>query len=330
MSWVIWRQYRVTAAIAGAILAAFAVLFLITGLQDAAQWHTALARCAKNGTCGNLAQTVTLGTGVVYALSLLTLVVPLLFGMFWGAPAVARERETGTVQFAWTQSVTRRSWLSAKTGWLLLAGAVFGGAVAGIVTWWYSPLNALNQYQFAQGRFDIEGIVPIGYAVFAVALGLTAGALIGRSLPALAVTAGVFLAVRLAVTYGLRVHYLPAVTTIYKVGQGLALKGAYWQLAQGVVLPNGQLTTNISVGPGFIVTGFHGPGLPAACQVSQGGSGQMNATFACLTRLGYRSFTTYQPGYRFWPFQFIETGIFVALAAALIAVTFFVVRRRDA
>ena len=44
----------------------------------------------------------------------------------------------------------------------------------------------------------------------------------------------------------------------------------------------------------------------------------------------YRSFTTCQPGYRFWPFQFIETGIFVALAAVLIAVTFFVVRRRDA
>jgi hypothetical protein len=51
---------------------------------------------------------------------------------------------------------------------------------------------------------------------------------------------------------------------------------------------------------------------------------------AAMARLGYRSFTTYQPGYRFWPFQFIETGIFVALAAVLIAVTFFVVRRRDA
>jgi hypothetical protein len=330
MTWVIWRQYRVTAAIAGAILAAFAVLFLITGLQEAAQWHTALTHCAKNGTCGNLAQTVTLGTGVVYALALLTLAVPLLFGMFWGAPAVARERETGTVQFAWTQSVTRRRWLSAKTGWLLLAGAVFGGAVGGIVTWWYAPLNALNQYQFTQGRFDIEGIVPIGYAVFAVALGITAGALIGRSLPALAVTAGVFLAVRLAVTYGLRVHYLPAVTTIYKAGQGLVLKGAYWQLAQGVVLPSGQLTTNINVGPGFIQTGFHGPSLPASCQALMGPGQMMNPVFACLTRLGYRSFTTYQPGYRFWPFQFIETGIFVALAAVLVAVTFLVVRRRDA
>ena len=250
MTWVIWRQYRVTAAIAGAILAAFAVLFLITGLQDAAQWHAALANCAKNGTCDSLAQIVSLGSGPVYALTLLTLAVPLLFGMFWGSPAVARERETGTVQFAWTQSVTRWRWLSVKTGWLLLAGAVFGGAVAGILTWWYAPLNALKQGQFTPGFFDIQGIVPIGYAVFAVALGIAAGTLIGRSLPALAVTAGVFLAVRLAVTYWVRVHYVPAVTTIYSVTRSFTPKGASWPLAQGVVLPGGQLTASTERRPG--------------------------------------------------------------------------------
>jgi ABC-type transport system involved in multi-copper enzyme maturation permease subunit len=325
MTWVIWRQYRATAGIAGAILAAFAALLVITGLQDAARWHTALVSCAKDGTCGNLAQTVSLGGGALGALTFLTLAVPLLFGMFWGGPAVARERETGTMQFAWTQSVTRRRWLSVKTGWLLLAGAVFGGAVAGAITWWYAPVNALHHGQFTQGYFDIQGIVPIGYAVFAVALGIAAGTLIGRSLSALAVTGGVFLAIRLAVTYGVRVHYMPAVTTIYSVTQNFTPKGAFWPLAQGVVLPGGQLSTGMSAGPGSIMSAPGAPLIPASCQ-----QGQISSTLACMARLGYRSFTTYQPGYRFWPFQFIETGIFLALAAALIAVTFLVIRRKDA
>jgi hypothetical protein len=38
----------------------------------------------------------------------------------------------------------------------------------------------------------------------------------------------------------------------------------------------------------------------------------------------------YQPAGRYWSFQFIETGIFVALAVALVAVTVIVMRRHDA
>jgi hypothetical protein len=322
VTWVIWRQYRVTAAVASALLAAFAVLLLITGLQDAGRWHAALTTCARNGTCATLPRTVPLGSGMLDTLTMLTVTVPLLFGMFWGSPAVAREQETGTTQFAWMQSVTRRRWLAVKAGWLLLAAAVFGGAVAGIVTWWYAPLNALHHSQFWPGDFDIQGIVPIGYAVFAVALGIAAGTLIGRSLPALAVTGGIFLAIRLPVTYWVRVHYMPAVTTIYSVTQSLASKGAFWPIARGVVLPGGQLSTSLDVGPGYIAGS-----VPASCSQPHE---HISARLACMVRLGYRSFATGQPGYRFWPFQFIETGIFVALAAVLIAVTFLVVTRRDA
>jgi hypothetical protein len=158
-----------------------------------------------------------------------------------------------------------------------------------------------------------------------VALGIAAGTLIGRSLPALAVTAGVFLAVRLAVTYWVRVHFMPAVTTIHSVTQSFTPKGASWQLAQGVVLPGGQLTTELIANPSTLQQN-PGAAFPASCN----GNGQISSTLACLAHLGYRSFTTYQPGYRFWPFQFIETGIFVALAATLVGVTFLVVRRRDA
>ena len=53
-------------------------------------------------------------------------------------------------------------------------------------------------------------------------------------------------------------------------------------------------------------------------------------TMSCLTAHGYRGFITYQPASRYWAFQGIETGIFVLLAAALIAVTAIAVIRRDA
>jgi hypothetical protein len=59
------------------------------------------------------------------------------------------------------------------------------------------------------------------------------------------------------------------------------------------------------------------------------GPGQ-DPLFPCLTRHGYARYLTYQPAARYWPFQFIEAGIFVALAAAAIAVAFAVINRHDA
>jgi len=54
------------------------------------------------------------------------------------------------------------------------------------------------------------------------------------------------------------------------------------------------------------------------------------ATLSCMQSAGFRQFVTYQPADRYWIFQGIEAGIFVALAAALLAVTFYVIRHRDA
>jgi hypothetical protein len=45
---------------------------------------------------------------------------------------------------------------------------------------------------------------------------------------------------------------------------------------------------------------------------------------------GWRGFATYQPASRYWPFQGIEAGIYLLLAAALVAGTFAIIRRRDA
>src|SRR6185369_15513722 len=124
MTWLVWRQHRIQLLIGAAILAVFAVLLLVTGLQMASQWHSALVACTATHSCGDQGG-LFLGNRAVGFLVITTLGAPVLAGLFWGAPLVAAELETGTSQFAWMQSITRRRWLAIKAGWMLVAAAVW-------------------------------------------------------------------------------------------------------------------------------------------------------------------------------------------------------------
>ena len=107
MTWLVWRQYRWQAAIAALLLAAFATALIVTGLQMASHWHSLLSTCANSSAC-----TVSLGSTLGHDLVVLSLAVPVILGFLWGAPLVAHELETGTVNFAWAQSVTKARWLT--------------------------------------------------------------------------------------------------------------------------------------------------------------------------------------------------------------------------
>jgi hypothetical protein len=260
----------------------------------------------------------------------LTLLVPCLLGVFWGGPLVAREVETGTTQFTWMQSVSRRRWVAVKVGWALLAAAAWGGAVSALVTWWSSPLNALQHQNFQPGQFDVQGVVPVGYALFAVALGIAAGAVLRRTLPALATTVGVFAALRVVIAIYARPHYMAAITKTYTLAFThpiLSLPGSYWQLSQGVLVPAGQSASSAAHGAVGVSLNGTVVSLPSACRPLLGQGPQK--VFSCLADHGYRAFISYQPASRYWPFQGIETGIFAVLAAALIAVAVIAVTRRD-
>ena len=224
MTWLVWRQHRVQYCVGAALLAAFAVLIVITGAQVAHQYQAAQAACAAGQGCRHLGG-LFLGSHVVGFLVISTLGAPALVGLFWGAPLVAAEAEAGTTQFAWMQSVTRRRWLTVKIGWMLLAAAVWGGVISALVTWWSGPDNAQQLDAFNPGRFDIMGLVPVAYSVFAVALGIAAGAVTRRILPAMALTLAGFIAVRMAVAFWLRPHYMSAVTVFYKATSGFTPAG---------------------------------------------------------------------------------------------------------
>jgi hypothetical protein len=136
----------------------------------------------------------------------------MLVGMFWGAPLVAREIEHGTHRLVWTQGVSRLRWAATKIGLVAIGVLGITAIYAGMLTWWIAPVMRTSGQQFSYVFFDIHGIVVFGYVVFALALGVFAGAVTGRLLPAMATTVVGFLGMRLVVMLVARNHYRPTET----------------------------------------------------------------------------------------------------------------------
>jgi hypothetical protein len=310
---LVWRLHRNQAFVAVGALAVLTVILLVTGITMADDYRNALASCAAQ-SCGNLpSSSLFRGDGAMMDLVDATIAVPLLFGLFWGAPLLAKEFEDGTHNLAWTQGVSRRRWLRANIAWSLIAAALWGAALAALVSWWRFPENALDS-RF--GAFDIQGIVPVAYALFAVTLGVAVGSVARRVLPSLAATLGIFVAIRVAVGLYLRPHFLTPVTKVLPL-LGSSPAGA-WVISSDMVNGHGQ---NLGAGWDFNE-------LPAACGNAFPGGKGLNGP--CLAAHGFHQILTYQPNSRFWAFQGIEAGIFLVLAVVLVGFTFWWVRSRDA
>jgi hypothetical protein len=208
--WLTWRHFRSQAVVVGGVMALVAVIVLVSGLSILHQYHSCEAIRACNSS--EFTNTNPKLQGVLQAL---LLVAPALVGIFWGAPLIARDLETGTYRLGWTQSVTRRRWLAIKLAIVGFAAVAVGGLLSLMVTWWFSPMDTVTAQQF--GTFDSRGVVPIGYALFAFALGVTAGVLWRRTLPAMASTLVAYVAVRTTEGQYLRSHLLPAVHAVVPV-----------------------------------------------------------------------------------------------------------------
>jgi ABC-type transport system involved in multi-copper enzyme maturation permease subunit len=318
MNFLVWRLHRNQVYWATGALAALAVLLLITGVAMANDYHSFLASCGATGICDQAGSILFRGDGAIIDVVNATLIVPLLFGLFWAAPLVAKEYEDGTQNLAWTQGVTRRQWLSANVLWVFLAAVLWAGALTVLVSWWRTPENAFDSRW--SNAFDIQGIVPVAYAIFAVALGLAVGSIFRRVLPAIATTLGVFVVIRLVLLTYVRPHFMAPVTKLFPFAlSSMGTPPGSWILSSGLVGPHGQ-----NYGEGISPSAF-----PQACQ-SLAFDGKGAALMNCLASHGFRQMTTYQPASRFWAFQGIESAIFVVLAAALVALAYRIVLRRDA
>jgi hypothetical protein len=247
--------------------------------------------------------------------------------MFWGAPLIARELETGTHRLALTQSVTRRHWLAVKLALAGLASMATAGLLSLMVTWWSSPFDRISLDRLDASTFGLRGIVPVGYAAFAFALGVTAGLLIRRTVPAMAATLAVFVGVQVGFALRIRPHLIAPIRAVSALNMS-------WVTSTGTRVPSDSFFVSLTPDPDGAWI-YSSQVTTAAGQANLGpvpkGCGQ-NSTYqqcaAAITRMHLRQVVVYQPASRFWEFQWYETAIYVALALALAGFCFWWVRRR--
>ncbi len=334
MTWVAWRQFRTQALVTLGLLGALAMLVLATGLHLRGIYDAAGgANCSVRGDCTAVAGH---DPPVVALLAPLMLALPAVLGMFWGAPLVARELESGTSRLAWTQSVTRRRWLLVKVALVGLAALAVAGLASWLVTWWFVPLDHLNMNRFDHNTFSERGVVAIGYAGFAFGLGVLAGALARRTLPAMGATLLGFVVARIAFLQWIRPRLLPARHALLPLafGQGagfLAEPSGVSVRAQLPRIPNGWALSANFVGRSHHVLStaqLHTVLLrecPAiATGLSPGGKGAAlpeQVFNTCLNALSRRLqlLVSYQPPSHYWPMQALEGAIFLIAGLALIA-----------
>jgi ABC-2 family transporter protein len=329
MIWLAWRQHRKQALFAIIGLAVLAALLVPTGLRMHRDFvGTGLSQCLDTMSRAEFIENVpsdpvtglpdcqrpagqfqTLFDSYVTPTVLLVF-LPLLLGLFFGAPLVAREVEHGTHRLVWTQGVTRRRWALVKIGVVGASAVAISAAYAALTTWWLTPLALANGGRFDFGIFDLQGLVPIGYSCFGVAVGIVAGTVWRRILPAMAATLAGFLAVRLAVTTWIRPHLqtvhesrIPITADkVYNVMRGdWILDRDVYDAAGHLVVSNGDVTC--------------GP-PPEVCHPEWGPDAY--------------NVLVYQPADRFWHFQYLETGLYVALTGLLLALAVYQIRRRIA
>jgi len=344
-----WLQSRTQTLVVAAALAGLAVAAAITGVH-LSHLYTSLVGHCTSGCDLAINDFSSHDHFFEHLLDIVAQVAPALLGIFWGAPLVAREYETGTFRLAWTQSVSRSRWLLTR----LAVGGLVTVAVASVltltVTWWYRAIDHVEANQY--GVFDRRSIVPVGFALFAFALGALAGAVVRRTVPAMAVTLAVFIFVRVGVALWVRPHLLSprhefiplssagefgfeshngaAAAIVAKAG---GPKNA-WTLSDHMVTSNGHVAT-FAERAAFVQQ--HCPILSVPPKVLGPGIRQappgIDAAARSCTALAQRTFhivVTYQPASRYWAFQGIETGIFVLLALLAAAGCYWrVVRRGD-
>jgi hypothetical protein len=315
MAWLTWRQHRPQFLAIAGLLLLLAIAALVTELPIRAAYHRhALASCLPPSTRSGCEIIVSHFRSEFAARAEATrylTVLPVLAGLFVGAPLLAREFEYGTFRLAWTQSLSRRRWVLSRTVVLALATVGAAALLSALTMWWRSPFDDIDG-RIGPNGFDIEGVVVPAYAFFALAVGVLAGMLLRRTIAAMSLAVAVFVAVRVGVEKLVRPHYLPPRhRTVDSLAPSTGARD--WILENRLVDAVGRQISTAREDLA-IVHAQHARVDPQDYLLS----------------LGWRRAITYQPNDRFWTFQVIEMSVFVALGAGAILATLALAQRATA
>jgi hypothetical protein len=328
-------QLRVHMVVAVLALGVIAAVFAFTGPDLAEIYQDTVENCAATNDCDEARHAMLEHhSSIRMWFGLLVVAVPVLLGVFWGAPLIAREFENETIKVAWSQSITRTRWMLTKllTGTLCVAAVV--ALLSWMMTWWARPLDnaAMNQF----GVFDQRDIVPVAHAMFAFVLGVTTGLLFRRTIAAMAVTLVICTAMGVLGATQVRGHLLTPRTTQMELGRaisfsptsdgvGMTVKPAEPEIPDAMVLSatfideNGNRPSKAELGDKIATSCPNmARARPSSSGDRQAAPDQGEAT-GCLDAFqdAYDVHVTFHPAGKYWTLQWIESGIYAALALLL-------------
>jgi hypothetical protein len=235
-----------------------------------------------------------------------------VFAVFWAAPLVSREYENRTHLFAWGQDVGPARWLAGKL--VVLAGIAAGlsailGAFAHAAM--RNPLVQATGFEpFTPQTFDASPHLMAAHTLFGFGLGLLASVVIRQTLPAMGLTLFLFGGVRVLVMDYFRPYYFTPVRVFDD-----------WSRPGEGVLP--RPSGSMYVDGGIVDAAGNLMEAPKQCLGLTSGAvecGRANGVAGVVER--------YQPPDRIPAFQWIESGIYLGMAAALFVIAFVWVKRR--
>ncbi|MEU3862550.1 ABC transporter permease subunit [Streptomyces sp. NPDC028722] len=309
LNWVVWRQHRAAfwTLIGGTVLAAGWLLYQRMGMMDslhAVGWPHPKAD-GWDRQIGNGALTLT-----GYALGF----IPVLIGVFVGAPLIAGDLENGTAKLVTSQSVSRIRWIATKLGITVLVVLVGTVVLSQLFGWWWSPMKEHPDFiPWTDGIvFDNTGPVLTALTLFTLVGGVAIGLVLRRTLTSMVVTFGFAVVVQVLWSqFRLQLGNAVSLTThtgVMNVGPPSVPSGAY-QVDSWFTTASGRL-----YGWGTCVTGS-----------------TEKSEQACLDKKGIVGWRVdYIPFSQMSGMQWFGASVLLALTVAVIAFIFVWGRKRIA